>query len=301
MWNTSIGPRQLIDQLSGSEGTLGIVTSLTLRLIPKRHHSEVTLIPVTEDDLPSLIETAKHHKAESLFMYDETFQNLTDRYHPGLLPIFLETPYVLIVIHKDNDKKRLRDTVKSFKSELHIPEHLIKSSDDEQKFLRIMSYEFLHATAMTYSKGALVPLSSTEGGVVKINELPRYIQEVASYVHKGGKVSTLTGYVGSGHLAVTTLIDPYGKLYAEDITSHQDYIFSLLKKYKGGLSATGGDGLSRTPYLSYIYNETTLSVFGRIKKAWDPLSILNPGKKVNISLTYLNKHLVSPKHKQERP
>lgn len=297
IWNTSIGPRQLIDQLSGSEGTLGIITSITFRLIPKRQHTKVTLIPATENDLPSIIEVAKYTKADSLFLYDETFQNLSDKYHPGLLPIFTDSPYIVIALHKDSDRERLHDTVKHFKSELPIPDHSVKSSDDEKKFLRVMSQDFLHSLLNTYGKGALTPLSSTESGIVKINELPGYVKDVVSFVHGDGRVGTLTGCIGSGHLAITSLFDPYSRLYSSDITNYQESIFSLIKKYKGGIAASGGDGLSRTPYLSYCYNEATLSLFGLIKKAWDPLSILNPGKKINVSLNYLNQRLRNPKNK----
>jgi FAD/FMN-containing dehydrogenase len=301
IWNTSIGPRQLIDQLSSSEGTLGIITTITFRLIPKRLHSLVTIIPVTEDDLPAIIDVAKNNKTDALFLYDETFQNLSDKYHPGLLPTFIDCPYVLIALHKDTNKNRLHDTVRSFKSELTIPEHLIKSSDDEQKFLRIMSQEFLHQTLATYCKGVLIPIASTEGGIVRVNELPNYIKDATSFVHQSGKITTVTGCVGSGHVAITSLLDQYGKEYADDITSHQEGLFSLLRKYKGGITASGGDGLARTPYLSYCYNEVTLAIFERIKKAWDPMSIFNPGKKIHVSLNYLSQHLHTPKHIAEKP
>lgn len=301
IWNTSIGPRQLIDQLSGSEGTLGIVTSITFRLIPKRSQAIVTLIPVKEDDLPDIIEAAKQTKADSLFLYDETFQTLCEKYHPGLLPAFVDCPYILVAMHKDTDRERLYDTVKHFKSELPAPEHLIKSSDDEKRFLRIMSQDFLHSLLAMYSKSALTPLSSTEGGIVKVGDLPRYIKDVVTYIHHEGRVSTVTGCVGSGHLAVTSLLDPYSRLYSNDITEYQEGVFSLLKKYRGGISASGGDGLSRTPYLSYCYSEVSLSLFEDIKRAWDPTTVLNPGKKINVSLNYLNQHLHAPKFSTGKP
>lgn len=301
IWNTSIGPRQLIDQLSGSEGTLGIITSVTFRLIPKRVHAEVTLIPVSEDNIVHVIDTAKQHKTETLFLYDEIFQSFVDRYHPGLLPIFVGHPYIIIAIHKGNDRVKLRDTVRIFREELDVEEHLIKSSNDEEKFLRIMSQDFLHETMSTYGKGTLIPARVTEGGIVKVSELTRYLNDIVGYIHQSGRTSTITGCIGSGHIAVTSLLDPYGKEFGEEVTSLEEGILSLVKKYKGGISASGGDGLARTPYISYCYNEITLRLFEKVKKVWDPLSILNPGKKLGVSLSYLKQHLFTPGRPIEKP
>ncbi len=300
IWNTSIGPRQLIDQLSGSEGTLGIVTSITFRLIPKREHSEVCVLPITTEDIASIIEVAKETRADSIFLYDETFQNLCEKYHPGLLPTFVGSPYTLIVIHKDTDSERLRDSVKYFVQELPIPNNNIERSNDEKRFLRVMSQEFLHSLFEMYGKGALIPLASTEGGIVKINEVTKFIADIEEYTEREGVVGTITGCIGSGHVAVTTLLDPYSRLYLNDISRHQEAIFSLIKKYKGGISALGGDGLSRTPYLSYCYDEATISLFENIKKAWDPLLVLNPSKKTAVSLNYLSQHLYKPKQITDR-
>jgi FAD/FMN-containing dehydrogenase len=69
-------------------------------------------------------------------------------------------------------------------------------------------------------------------------------------------------------------------------------IFKLLTKYKGSISAIGGDGITKAPYISYKYNDTVISIFKEIKKAWDPLGILNPGKKIGTSFSYLQKHII---------
>ncbi len=301
LWSTSIGPRQLIEQLAGSEGTLGIVTSITLRIVPRRPHKETTFIPVTEEQLRTVVDIAKEHKSESLFLYDETFQNLCDRYHKMLLPLFLEAPYILVVTHRDYDQVRLRGTVSSFLRDLPVEEHFIKNYRDEEKALRIMSLDFLHSLVASYSKNTLLPSTTTEGTIVKTNEVTSYIKDLAAYTSGNGKPSIITGCIGSGHVSVTTLLDPYSRLYEEDLKRHQEGVFSIVKKYKGGIAATSGSGLTRSAYLSYCYSEVIENIFIKIKEAWDPLSILNPGKKFGVGQSYLSKHLLRPKHSTERP
>ncbi len=301
IWNTSIGPRQLIDQLSGSEGTLGIVTTITFRIIPKRPHAEATFIPVTDANLRAAIDIAKEHKAESLFLYDENFQNLCDRYHTSLLPTFLESPYILVAIHKDYDKMRLRSSVSSFIHDLPVEEHFIKNYPTDDKALRIMSLDFLHELVATYSKHSLVPSTGTEGTIVKISDIPSYLEELVAATGSEGKTTILTGAIGSGHVAVTTLLDPRSRLYQNDLLKHQEHIFAIVRKYKGGISSSSGDGLTRALYLPYCYGESTQDIFTKIKQAWDPSLTLNPGKKIGVASSYLNKHLYIPRQITEKP
>ncbi len=301
IWNTSIGPRQLIDQLSGSEGTLGIVTTITLRIIPRRSHTETTFIPLTGANLRATIDIAKEHKAESLFLYDETFQNLCERYHKSLLPVFLESPYILVVTHKDYDKMRLRNSVSSFIQDLPTEEHFIKNYPNDEKALRIMSQEFLHELISAYSKESLIPSASTEGTVVKVSDVPLYLEDIINATGSSGKITILTGAIGSGHVAITTLLDPYSRLYENDLLKHQEQIFSIVKKYKGGLSSSSGDGLTRALYLPYCYGESTETIFTKIKHAWDPSLVLNPGKKIGVTSSYLSKHLHVPRPATEKP
>lgn len=292
LWNTSIGPRQLIDQLTGSEGTLGIITSITLRISPYKKHSNTTCIPIAKKELlPSLIEIAKHHKSEHIFLYDKTFMELSERYHPTLVPFFIDTPFVLLVTHTSTDKEKLHHTVETFRKSLHVPEHFLKTIDSRKTLERITDSEFLFTLYSMYTNDALVPISSGDGLIVTTHLISPFLEELDEYLDSLGRLYTLTGNVGSGNVSAVTLFDPLSKNYDNDLHFYTKNIFSLLKKYDGGISAISGEGLARTPFLSYIYNDATLAVFKKIKDVWDPLLILNPGKKQGITTNYLQQHL----------
>jgi FAD/FMN-containing dehydrogenase len=62
--------------------------------------------------------------------------------------------------------------------------------------------------------------------------------------------------------------------------SHE--IYSLVKNYKGSITAEHNDGLIRTPFLNYMYDEEMLSLFKKVKAIFDPNNIFNPGKKVPL-------------------
>jgi FAD/FMN-containing dehydrogenase len=92
------------------------------------------------------------------------------------------------------------------------------------------------------------------------------------------------------HISISILFDPKSLAYEKDILDITNDIYAIVKKYKAGISATGGDGMARTPYLSFLYNEATFTIFRKVKEVWDPLSIFNPSKKLNVTTDYLYKH-----------
>lgn len=300
LWNTSIGPRQLIDQLVGSEGTLGVITSVTFRITPHKSHRITTCIPVTDTKLFSVyIDIAKHHKSEGMFMYDQAFMQLADKYHPMTVPFFPDTPYVLLVTHSAIDKEKLHQMVHTFRRALPISEHFLKTIDDGSVIDRITNSEFLLLLGDMYTNSALTPLSVGNGIIVTIPQIPSLLSQLESYLDSLGNLYMTTGNIGSGHVSVTTLFDPRSRNYDDDILSYTKQIFSIVKNHNGGISAIYGEGLSRTPYLSYVYSDAALLVFKKIKDVWDPLSILNPGKKIGTTTGYLQQHLKRPLRERE--
>lgn len=293
LWSTAIGPRQLIDQLTGSEGTLGIITSVTFRISRYKPHSLTTCIPVANRGLiPTYIAIAKHHKGEHIFLYDETFMELSERYHPTLVPSFPNSPYVLLVTHTGSDKEKLHHTVRTFKNSLPVFSNSPAITFEDRTLLtHITSTEFLFSLYSMYTNDALTPLTIADGLIIDTHELPSFLEELEDCLNTFGKLYTIRGNIGSGHIAVTALFDTNTKEYANLVSSYTRSIFSLVKKYNGGISAINGEGLARTPFLSYCYNDIAISIFKKVKEIWDPFHILNPGKKYSATTDYLQQHL----------
>lgn len=292
IWNTSIGPRQLLDQLVGSEGTLGIITSITFRLIPKRVHESTVCIPIKDKkDLVTYSDIAKQHKAEHVYMYDATFMELVDRYHLNRIPQFPDANYALLVTFYGDDVEKIRAHVRTYVRSLRIDESTLVYYDDKHFVDRTTDRDFLFSLLTSYTKDAYIPIVSAGGLVVPIHNYVDTLLKVEDYLYSTGKLYVITGCVASGHISVVTLFDPQSKSFDGDIENYMQSLAGIVKKSKGGISARGGEGLSKTPYIPYIFNEATLEVFKKIKQAWDPLHILNPGKKISITKQYLREHI----------
>ncbi|MFA5132198.1 MAG: FAD-binding oxidoreductase [Candidatus Paceibacterota bacterium] len=292
VWNTSIGPRQLIDELVGGEGTLGIITSVTLRLVPLKPHAHTTCISMQDTSLlVSLLEIAKHHKAEHIFLCDETYSNLTNRYHPGLIKETGRSMYTLFVTHFDTDKERLHDTVRTFTRALPDPSLSLFFYEDTSFIERITEGGFLLSLCNAYTGGAHIPSTFGDGIIVPLMHYAKMLNDLDTYLASTGKLYTISGNAGSGHISVVTLFDQKAPSYTHDLDRYMQSLSAIVEKHKGGLSAVSGDGLMRTPFLSYIYNEATREVFRKTKEAWDPKGILGPGKKTGSTTDFLYKHL----------
>jgi FAD/FMN-containing dehydrogenase len=193
--------------------------------------------------------------------------------------------------HTSLDKEKLHHTVRTFKNALPIEEYLIKTLEGQKVLERITDTSFLFSLFEMYTNKTLTPITIGDGLIVTTHLVPKLLTELESYLGSLGRLYTITGNVGSGHVSVITLFDPQSKKYEEDILLYAKNIFAIAKDSNAGISAVGGEGLARTPYLSYVYNDATLAVFQRIKNAWDPLSILNPGKKIGATTSYLEHHI----------
>ncbi len=293
LWNTSIGPRQLIDELVGSEGTLGIITSVTLRLVPRKPHIQTTCIPLHDLKLlTSCIEIAKHYTAEHIFLYDRAFIELSTKYRPGLLPEFGDTSYVLLVTHTSNDKELLHGMLRNFIQALPVSKASLVSMEDGSFIERVTDREFLFTLINEYTRSTQIISTLADGIIVPLRFYDDLLATFDEYLSSLGKLYVITGNAASGHISVITLFDPRSPHYEEEMSKYAQSMFGFIKKYKGGISATGGEGLLRTPFLSHIYNEEALALFQKIKDAWDPRAILNPGKKLSVTNRYLREHLL---------
>jgi FAD/FMN-containing dehydrogenase len=292
LWSTSIGPRQLLDQLVGSEGTLAVITSVTFRVVQKKKHTHTLLLPIQSAEiLQTSLDIAKHHRAERLFVFDSTMRNLVDTLHPLLIKSALPiSPFYLLITLRDNDLEALHSSRRMLTKALAV------SEDDyeipERIAIKLMSPAFLHSLFQSYAQGAHMLATAGEGIIVPLHLYAQCLQTLDEFLSKKGNLYTITGYGGSGHISLATAFDAQDPEFENALQNYRDDIFSIVQVFKGGISAVGGDGLERSSSLSYVFNEATGEVFKKIKEAWDPYAIFNPSKKIYIPPDYLKKHTV---------
>ncbi|HSA74833.1 MAG TPA: FAD-binding oxidoreductase [Candidatus Nitrosocosmicus sp.] len=139
--------------------------------------------------------------------------------------------------------------------------------------------------AIKYTVGNRKPFTIFEDTAVSIDHLYEYIIYMLTLYNKYDLSYVIYGHLGNGNLHTRpiitdsghsdNLLNPKQTKILQDITN---LIFKKVQEYKGTITAEHGDGISRTPYINNVYNDYIISYFTYVKKSFDPLNILNPGK-----------------------
>jgi len=117
--------------------------------------------------------------------------------------------------------------------------------------------------------------------------LPRALKILKDY----GIDTNIAGHAGNGNYHIIPLMDLRKESERAKITAVADKFYDLVAEYKGSITAEHNDGIIRTPYLSKMYSPKVLELFEKTKEIFDPQNIFNPGKKVNGTIEYLEKHI----------
>lgn len=130
-----------------------------------------------------------------------------------------------------------------------------------------------------------------EDTAVAIEDLADYIAEFSEIMASFGQRSVYYAHAGDGEIHLRPILDLKKSADVQQFYEISRASAELVKKYQGSLSGEHGDGRVRAAFIPLMVGEENYALFRRIKKAWDPKGIFNPGKIVdaapmNTSLRY---------------
>ena len=91
------------------------------------------------------------------------------------------------------------------------------------------------------------------------------------------------GHAGDAHVHVNPLVDISRPDWRSGVDGLLEDVVALTARLGGTLAGEHGDGRLRTPLLSQVWSENAQEMFARVKTAFDPSGILNPGVKVPLA------------------
>lgn len=273
--NTGIDLRQLF---IGSEGTLGVITEATLKLAPLPGPQSVFLFAVP--DVAAVLRLFRDARRAPLVL--SAYEFFTDRClarvqrHRKLRSPF-EAPsgcYVLMEAEA-SDAGAVEAWLGSlFERGLVTDGTLAQGAAQAQELwtLREAISESLAATGLPHKNDISLP-------VARLEAFCGELESVFSARYPGWEIC-LFGHIGDGNLHVNVM-KPDGMEKAEFLshTKASDHaMFELVRKHAGSISAEHGVGLLKKDYLPYSRSPPELQLLRTLKRALDPLGILNPGK-----------------------
>ncbi|MGK5084829.1 FAD-binding oxidoreductase [Bdellovibrionota bacterium FG-1] len=277
--NTGIDLRQLF---IGTEGTLGIITEATLKLIRLPEKLDVFFFAV--QDMKAVFQLLLEARRAPFTLM--AFECLT---HPCLeavtVNLNLKSPfgeqygaYVLMEVERPSsaDAQAVLDGWLSslFEKGLVLDGTLAQSPREARELwmLREGVAESLARKAFLHKNDIALPISELEFFVAAMGDLFRD--------QYAGIDVYFFGHIGDGNLHVNAL-QPEGmsrEAFVQHTKAADRDLFALVQKHRGSVSAEHGIGLLKKGALAYSRTPVELELFRAMKKIFDPLGLLNPGK-----------------------
>ena len=299
----------------GSQGTLGIVTEAKIRLVPeKQHHDMVALFFKSWDELPQVVKAVLPYEPESLETFDKETLKLGLRFMPeiakragsslfsfalkfipealiGARMLGLPKLIVLVEIAEDTEaevKSKVQNIIKAIKP-FNIWHRVIEKDSEEEKFwvMRRESFNLLREHVHNKKTAPFI-----EDFCISPEKMPEFLPKALKILKDSGIEANIAGHAGNGNFHIIPLMDLTKKSERDKILVVSDKFYDLVGKFGGSITGEHNDGIIRTPYLDKMYSPKVLELFKKTKEIFDPHNIFNPGKKVNGTLEYLEKHIV---------
>lgn len=258
--------------LIGSEGTLAVITEITLKLTPKPAH--VAGIAAHYRDVASCAAAIVAIMGQpwipaALEFLDESALNLLRQHYPGMLP---DESVAMLMIEIDGSAA---DVIAAREATLAVcrREGLL-SADPIDRPAELWAAR----KALSPLLRDIAPKKINEDVVVPVARLPELLAGVTRLAGLHGVRNVNFGHAGNGNIHVNLLIDPADPGQLASGAACLDQLFDLVIGLQGALSGEHGIGQEKRPYIGLELDSATLALQRQIKRAFDPTGILNPGK-----------------------
>lgn len=270
----------LVHLMVGSEGTLGVVTKIILKLVPLQERIVDLLVPFekVEDAIsfvPKVITEVKIVPVALEFM-DRRALKIVSRYLGSSLP-FDDAGAHLIIQLEGNDPEVLADEyekVGDMCMESGALEVFVADNRNFREKLWKARKGIAEAVMAFYTKYAKEDIS------VPIKEVPALIKAVDEVCRKWDLEAANYGHAGDGNVHINLLAGEDRVDWHEAIEGARIDLYEVTKKLGGTLSGEHGIGLKRKKYIGMFLDEAQIRLIKGIKQVFDPKGILNPGKLV---------------------
>lgn len=269
----------LTQLMVGSEGTLGVITKVVLKLLPQNSHNVLMLVPFYQSSqaceavsaifragiIPSALEFMERDAIDwTLKFVDGLNVKVKDDVQAHLL-IEVDGNYPDILMQ---EAEKIMGVIEQFE----IDEVLFADTEDQKNALWKMRRSVAEAVKSN-------SIYKEEDTVVPRYVLPELLNGIKKIGNKYGFKSVCYGHAGDGNLHVNIIKgDMSDENWLTEVPKGIREIFELTVALKGTLSGEHGIGFVQKNFMDIAFSKVHLELMERIKYVFDPNNILNPGK-----------------------
>ena len=263
--------------LVGAEGTLGIITDLTLKLSPLPQSFANSL--VSFESLNDAVQTAlqilqTNIKPGAMELLDiAQIQSVNEYSKTNLEP----APHLFIELH--GEEEHIRQEIKIIEN-ITIKnggKHFQSALKEEERTILWQARADCYYANQAAFPGQSVFVTDV---CVPISNLVRCINETYSDLEHINVIAPLVGHIGDGNFHLVLGFDPSDPQSIKKTQWIHDRLIKRAIKLEGTCTGEHGIGMGKKKYLIYEKGMPAINAMKALKQAWDPNNIMNPGKTV---------------------
>ncbi|WP_096437039.1 FAD-binding oxidoreductase [Alteribacter populi] len=265
----------LTSLIVGSEGTLGVVTEITLKLIPKPK-SRVSLLAVFDDlgdsgrAISGILSSGIMPSAMEII--DKYCINAVENYNPAGYPT---DAAAILLIELDGHPKAIEEEIRQIDQMCReIGARDVQSAVEEGEQNKLWEARKLVSPAIAKIK----PTKISEDATVPRSKIPEMFERLNEIREKYNIELVVFGHAGDGNLHPNILTDKRDKDEIKRVEMAVSEIFEAAIDLGGTLSGEHGIGTMKAPFMEKELGHIGLDMMKRIKEVWDPNNIMNPEK-----------------------
>ncbi|MBP9816846.1 MAG: FAD-binding oxidoreductase [Candidatus Pacebacteria bacterium] len=297
------GTFNLAKLICGAQGTLALMTKAKLSLVkPQDHRSMLVVFLSDMNVLPEVVKRVLTYNPESFESYDDHTFKLAVQFLPQMLSQmglaravrlgFSFLPEVGLVLKggvpklvlmaefsedtHDAALKAAKDAQESLK-DLKLPTRINVDERASEKYWIVRRESF---SLLRKNLKGLYASPFIDDFVVPPETYPEFLPKLYELLGKYNLIYTIAGHIGNGNFHIIPLMDLSKEESHTIIMELSPKVYELVIAYGGTTTGEHNDGIIRTPYLTQLFGEKMVELFRQTKEIFDPLNILNPGKKV---------------------
>lgn len=319
LWNVmdrKKGTFDLTQLFAGAQGTLGIITKEKLGLVKIKEHRAMLVIFLTDVHiLPEIVKRVLKFKPESFESYDDQTFGLAVRFIPQIIGhlgfrkmialgiSFLPELWlaltggipklVLMAEFAEDTAAEALEAAERAQAELDgmaLRTKIAKSEAQTAKYWTIRRESF---SLLRKNMKGMYAAPFIDDIVVHPKDYPTFLPELHELIEGHKFIYTIAGHIGDGNFHIIPLENMSDPAARTEITDLMPKVFKLVAKYKGSITGEHNDGIIRTPYLPIMFGDSMCSLFSEVKMIFDPVGVLNPGKKTGGTIDDIKRSMIT--------
>lgn len=259
----------------GSEGTLGVITRLVLRLLPLPE--TVRTMTVIYDKMETAAETVSEIIRQgiiprSIEYMDNASIRCAEEYGKAGLPTDADAILIIEVDGTENEVFHAVDRITSVCNKAGARE--IKHAENREE-AQVLWKARKSVSPALFKYG---PDKINEDIVVPRSRIPDMVRKIKALSCETGLTMVSFGHAGDGNIHVNIMLDKKDPAMLQKANQAVADVFDYTLELGGTISGEHGVGITKAAYMTKEISAESVALMRRIKAAFDPAKILNPGK-----------------------